>query len=378
MGFAEHYDIGKFRTGHVAGCRSARHARTHHDDVFAPAVKAHLLELRSQNRLGMTGGIAGRDVWTATDWNEFVTTGIFSRWLLTSMFEMVMHRAHHAARAGSPFDPPSLAADITADDRVRRAWERLCRLMDEGTSGHEWLMDPVQDGMTGDRCRMEFVGWQPGLTYWNGRSFEPAQDVEAIELAEVTIDCPTGVLLITDCISLEDALFHRVVDSGPAWHADTSLNSHRGAISHATAMASLFGFTEIITDNTVVSVHRKGDLVLVCEANADEEMRITDGNGDVVVAGWERAGGFSCDRHMTLVADRHAVERTLELGGLADADQAVAAWIDEMGGQCATVQVSPGRYRVRFGPDFTKRFDRGSLGIPNGPEIWLTIEPVAV
>jgi len=141
-------------------------------------------------------------------------------------------------------------------------------------------------------------------------------------------------------------------------------------------MVELFGFTEMITDNTSVSVHRQGDRMLVCESHADEEMRITDANGDVVVAGWERSGGFSCDRHMAIVADRGVVERTLELGGLADADRAVSEWIDEMGGQCVEVRVRPGRYRVRFGPDFTKRFDRMAAGIPNGPEVWFVIDPV--
>ena len=40
------------------------------------------------------------------------------------------------------------------------------------------------------------------------------------------------------------------------------------------------------------------------------------------------------------------------------------------------LQVKPGRWRVHFGPDFAKRADRSQMGIPEGPEPWLVLEPV--
>jgi hypothetical protein len=366
-----------FEAGYRAGQTGRDGDREHMDEVFFPAVKTHLLRLRQEGRLGTATGLAGRDVWAATDWNEMVVSGRFSRWLVHFLTNHAFHGSHVAAESGSVFDPGSRDPDIASEERVRRAWQNLCTLLDTGTTDHAFRLEGQQDGKTGDRCQLEFVDWKPVLTRWTGSGFEPAQDMGAIPLASVEIDCPSGELILTDAMTAGDDVFREAIDIGDRRYTVASLNSDQGSINYSTIVAAEYGFGAVSTDNTTVVVHRQGNRLVVSERWADEDLRLEDEDGDVTVAGWDKVGTFSCDRWMVEVMDRQVAADILTRNGMTDASAALDAWIAEEGDEVVTMKVTPGRYRIHFGPAFSERMDRAAAGIPSGPSPWLLMERIA-
>jgi hypothetical protein len=228
MGFQDHYPLDAFVEGYRAGQDGAK---AHMEATFYPAVRAHLLQLRGEGRLGIATGLAGRDVWPATDWNEMVVSGTFSRWLVDFISSMAFHGSHVDAERGSVFDPASRSPDITDEERIERAWRGLCALMDTGTTDHRFRLETQQDAITGDRCQLAFEDWQAKLLRWNGKAFEPAQDMGAIPLAEIEIDCPSGEIILTDAITLADGAFHDAVDLGDRRYTVASVNSDQGSVT---------------------------------------------------------------------------------------------------------------------------------------------------
>lgn len=376
MGFADHYPLAAFEAGYRAGQVVRDGDREHMDEVFFPAVKTHLLQLRQEGRLGTAAGLAGRDVWAATDWNELVVSGRFSRWLVFFLTGHAFHGSHVSAERGSVFDPGSRDADIAPEERIRRAWQNLCALLDTGTTDHAFRLESQQDGKTGDRCQLEFVDWKPTLMRWTGRGFEPAQDMGAIPLASIEIDCPSGELILTDAMTAGDDVFREAIDLGDRRYTVASLNSDQGSINYSTIVAAEYGFGAVSTDNTMVVVHRQGDRLLVSERHADEDLRLDDEEGDVTVSGWDKVGTFCCDRWMVEIIDRQVAVDIMTRHGTQDASAALDAWIAEEDDEVVVLKVTPGRYRIRFGPAFSERFDRAEAGIPSGPQPWLIMERI--
>jgi len=376
MGFADHYPLAIFEAGYRAGQAGRDGASEHMEEIFLPAVKTHLLRLRQEGRLGTAAGLAGRDVWAATDWNEMVVSGRFSRWLASFLTSHAFHGSHGDAERGSVFDPGSREPDVAPEERIRRAWERLCALLDAGTTDHAFRLETQQDGITGDRCLLEFVDWKPALMRWTGSGFEPAQDMGAIPLATIEIDCPSGELILTDAMTAGDDVFREAIDLGDRRHTVASLNSDQGCVNYSTIVAAEYGFGAVATDNTMVAVHRQGDRLVVSERHADEDLRLDDEDGDVTVAGWDKVGTFCCDRWMVEIIDRQVAVDIMTRHGTQDASAALDAWIADEDDEVVVVKMTPGRYRISFGPGFSQRFDRSAAGIPNGPEPWLLMERI--
>jgi len=376
MGFADHYPLAAFEAGHAAGQTGRDGGRTHMDEVFFPAVKTHLLRLRQEGRLGTAAGLAGRDVWAATDWNEMVVSGRFSRWLVHFLTSHVFYGSHVSAERGSVFDPESRDPDTAPAERIRRAWAGLCAMLDAGTTDHAFRLEGQQDGKTGDRCQLEFADWKPVLMRWNGGGFEPAQDMGAIPLASIEIDCPSGEIILTDAMTAGGDVFREAIDIGDRRYTVASLNSDQGCINHTTIVAAEYGFGTVSTDNTMVVVHRQGDRLLVSERYADEDLRLDDEDGDVTVAGWDKVGTFCCDRWIVEVIDREVAVDIMTRHGVQDASAALDAWIAEEDDEVVVLRVAPGRYRIDFGPAFSERFDRVAAGVPSGPQPWLLMERI--
>lgn len=377
MAFADHYPLSSFKDGYRASQAGRDQVKSHQEGVFEPAVKAHLLELRTAGRLGTAAGVAGRDVWSADRWNQLVVEGTFGPWLTDYLTGLLFHGAHVNAEKASVFDPEYGDPEVTPDRLIERAWTNLCSKLDQGTTDHRWRLDAHEDVKTGDRCVLSFDDWKATLTRWTGSGFEPAQDVGAIPLASIEIDCPSGELILTQGMTAGDDAFRKAVDLGDRRYTVASLNSDQGCINYSTIVANEYGFAAIATDNTSVVVHRQGDRLVVSERWADEELRLADADGDVTMKGWDKVGTFSCDRWMVEIVDRQVAADILDRHGVPDPAGAMAAWIDEEGDDIVVIKVNPGRYRVRFGPGFSQRLDRKEAGIPSGPEPWLVMEPVA-
>ncbi|MFZ3482161.1 hypothetical protein [Sphingomonas sp. 3-13AW] len=375
MGFADHYPLAAFEAGYRASILGGPEVATHQEAVFFPAVEAHLLQLRGEGRLGMASGLAGRDVWSATAWNEMIAVGTFSPWLTSFLTEMALHGSHYNAEHGSLLSPENREAAISPHKRVEAAWKDLCTLMDTGTTENRFRLETLEDGLTGERCQLAFDNWHAKLLRWNGSAFEQAQDADAIPLATVEIDCPSGELVLCDAITVCDGAFHDIVDLGDRRYTTASLNSAQGALNYTTAVAADYGFAEIATSNTSVSVHQRGDCLLVSEMFSHDCLE-----GTVAQAPdnrWVQRGGFTCDRWMTTIVDRQVAVALLTRSGVADAASSLDAWIGDEMDEVVTLSVTPGRYRVHFGPTFSERFDRFSAGVPEGPEPWLFMERVA-
>lgn len=377
MAFADHYPQDVFENG-VRTSRIGRdESKAYQKDFFFPAVEAHLLELRAQGRLGVTGGVAGRDVWSATGWNQLVVEGTFAGWLTSYLTSMLFHTASVEAESASVFDPEYHDPDVTPERLVRRAWLNLCEQMDAGTTNHRFRLEAQQDANTGDQCQLSFTDWKATLMVWNGHDMEPAQDMGAIPLATIEFDCPSGELILTDAMTAGDDVFRTAVDLGDRRYTTASLNSSQGCINYSTIVAREYGFGVVVTDNTSVVVHRQGDRIMVSERWADEELRLEDADGDVTVRGWDKVGTFCCDRVTVEIIDRQVALDIMSGHGIADAAAALDAWIAAQDEEVVVMKVTPGRYRVHFGPGFSQRFDRFEADIPSGPEPWLVMEPVA-
>ena len=375
MAFAKHYTRAEFAAGLGIAPDDRDAQKVHVEEVFLAAFKTHLLELRAEGRLGTTGGVAGRDVWQATEWNDLVVTGRFSRWIAGFVGERLCHWAMVTAtpRDDRPVTP----------EKVDSIWTSLCAVLDEGTTGFrmdldmfDWRLDTIHDLASGDRCTLVFKDWKAQLMRRINKGVEPAQDIGAIPLAEIEIDCPTGELILADAITASDGAFHDAVDIGARAVTVASVNSTQGAINCSRILAEESGFAQVVTGNTAVAVHRDGDRVLVSERWPDEDLQLEDADGDVTVAGWSKVGAFCCDRWSVVVVDRQVAVAHLEKAGVAMPADVLDAWIADEEDEVVVMKVTPGRYRIHFGPDFSKRFDRMETGVPSGPEPWLLMDRI--
>src|SRR3546814_11141759 len=126
--------------------------------MFEPAGVAFLTSLRDEGRLGATGSVGGRNVWQATDWNNFVSGQPASARLAHALTGYIHISAVHAPprkRIVGSFEKFE-GLDVAA--LIERNWSALCALMDAGTTDEfAWRSEERRVGKECVRtCR---AGW---------------------------------------------------------------------------------------------------------------------------------------------------------------------------------------------------------------------------
>ena len=367
--------------------------KLHDDKIFQPALRAHLEALRSEGRLAPTGGLAGRDVWSATAWNAFVANepeDHHTIWLINALAKNVFTRAFvrmDDMRRGDDREPGVHVPPT--DEKVRAAWAKICADLDGGTSRDQhmgWAIE-AQDAETGDRCEMTFENWKGVLMRRNDEHrLEPAEDVGELPLVAVGIDVPSGRLLLTDTLRVEG--FKEGTDFGREDYSALSLGSEKGCLERTRVHAARHDLAFRQTINTSVNVFRHdetGDIAFI-EARSK------------TLKGWTEVGMISCDIWRITALDRDTAIRLMTNGGNADAqtdlDRYLAlgeaepvwtgaeVWADVAQAhheQCYSknvvrLDVTPGRWTFHSGPDFAKRADKKALGLPRTAKPWAVLQ----
>lgn len=424
MAFADHYTLDAFASiadaswwrssdldgggGRTAGTPEQRKTASemdgrdrarldkHKDEVFNVAVRAHLDGLRDAGALAPTGGLAGRDVWQATAWNDYLTgkpDDHHTKWLVDAIGQGVFTRTfvrmddtrHSTDREPGVHVPP-------APDRVEAAWRTICEALDGGTSGDQhmgWGLE-AQDCETGDRCTLVFEGWKATLMRRNARhDLEPAEDVGEIPLSAAPIPVPTGKLLLTDYLRVEG--IKEAIEFDDREYREMSLNSTKGQAARTFAHATEHGMGYCQTENTYLNVFASdADGSLAFMPSRQETMK-----------GWSKAGSISCDVWRITILDRSTAIALAAKGGNAEAEAEVdrylalasapdvwsgeGEWADHAQAhhdQCYSrnvvrLDVTPGTWTLHCGPDFHKRVDRKALGLPRGAKPWAVLKAPA-
>lgn len=370
-------------------------------DVFEVALTAHLEDLRAAGRLGATGGLKGREVWQATAWNALVAgakpdherkwlAGLIGR-VLTTIF-VRMDEGRHARRREAPLGHHV----IPTRDQAKKAWEKLCSILDAGDSDDVWrtlVIPDCQDQKTGDRCEIHFKGWAATLMRrTSDYGLEPAPDVGPVPLVAATFDVPTGDLLLTDYLRVDG--MNEALDFGKDEYGRVyDIGSEEGRARRSAAHAERHRMGYCQTTNTSVTAWRHpetGAIAIVDRWFGREEDEV---DGSTPVAGWEKVGDFSCDMWRVTAVDAQvareltsaeAVDRYL---GLRDHEASTEGLTRQQinvlhhdvcyARNVVRVKVRPGRWTMRCGDDFARRMPRHRYGLPKGVKPWCVITPDA-
>lgn len=371
-------DLEAYKVAQAAD-KEARDALTaHEDEVFKPAMLKWLETLRAQGRLNIITGLVGRSAHLPKAWNAFVAgtadeyqidnllyaLKTFLVWSLITMDQGRHTRRKEEGHIKGSVTPPTEAM-------IDAAYAKLVHDVEQGNTDHSVRFDDIQDGKTGDRLKIELVGWHATLMRMTpDYHYEPAFDADIIGLQSVEIDLPTGELLISDWIRVPG--FKEATDLG---YDDPSLciNNTQGAVNTTKAHATRHNFARVQTTNTYVGVHQDEEGRLMVAERWDDRSE-----DNAVADGMKAIGEFSCDVWSVIAIDKQTLTDLMAKGGCDTAQETLQEYLEGKGDYSDNIvqlNVKPGRYRLHFGPKFAKIANRAELGIPEGPEPWFVLEP---
>lgn len=372
-------DIEAYKVAQAAD-KAARDAlNAHEDEVFKPAMLKWLESLRAQGRLNIITGLAGRSARTPNAWNAFVagtaedyqidnllnTLKSFLIWSVITVDQERHKRKKAEGHIKGTVTPPT-------QDMIDAAYAKLVNDVEQGNTDHSVRFDDIQDGKTGDRLKIELVGWHATLMRMTpDYHYEQAFDAEVIGLQSVEIDLPTGELLLSDWIRVPG--FKQATDLGFD-DASLNINCTQGAVNTTKAHATRHNFAHVQTTNTSVIVHQdETGRLMVSERwdKRDEE--------DATADGMKVVGDFSCDLWWATAIDKQVLLELMAQGGCEVPQETLQEYLtssDAYADNIVQLNVKPGRYRLHFGPKFAKMANRDDLGIPEGPEPWFVLEPI--
>lgn len=357
----------------------------HIQDEFGPACLRWLEHLRSESRLNRIGGIEGRDIRFVDCWNAFVgdnadefqiafLMGYLHRALRRAV--MMADKTRFSRRRESGYVPGS--GRIATEAEIEAGYRILLNGIENGNTDYfNFCIDDLYDSMNGDRAKVEFVDWNASLWIKDMETFEyqTAQSVAPIEMQSIEIDVPSGDLLLSDWIRIPE--FKQATDLAAVDGLDQrklDMCCDQGAINRAKAHAELHGFAHVQTTNTYVGVHQGPDGRLMIAERWDDR-----DEDEATAEGMEDVGDFSCDLWWVTIIDKKILQELIGKGGAKDPNATLYAYLtsDDCDAQnTVRLKVTPGRYRVHFGPRFHERADRGALRIPEGPEPWCVMERI--
>lgn len=385
MAFADHYPLAHFQAACAAekDPKIAPSVQDHRKNIFVPALRAHLLELRAVGRLQPTSGIKGRRIWQASAWNKFLAGEDPHQGLINWLGQFIHISAVMDAAKGRMMDQPRYTdGDMTAE-AISGNWHKLCEALDTGNTNRlYWRLDSLFDSKTGTRCELQIKNWKAQIMVLNAKyDLVPIKNAPAVPLVTAEFDMPTGAMLLTDTLRIKG--FSKGIefnddDEYGKYELGNDLSEARRISGHAEEHG--FGFTQ--TTNTCVVVHRhptSGRIIVSARWNPSE--RGEDKDGDAAAPGWEKVGTFSCDIwRVTAIDKQTAVARMIDGGCEAHrAETALDTYLasnDAYAENIVRLDVQPGRWRIHSGPDFTRRVKRDRFDIPKGIRPWLLLEPV--
>jgi hypothetical protein len=378
---------GENRTGYAEACKADQRDRevlnTHKEEVFDPAMQAWLEHLRSEGRMNLMTGLKGRETILPHAWNAFVE-GKADKYQLAHLlygmqgfltWSIITIDPDHYKRKQAPGHVRGTHV-LPTEAMIEAGYQKLLDNIEAGNSDFHLRFDDIRDSKTGHRLKIELKGWHATLLKMDTASgrydYEPAKDMVAIPLQTVEIDLPTGELLLSDWIRVPG--FKEATDLG---YEDGSLDisSDQGAVNTTKAHAARHNLGHVQTTNTCVIVHQDAAGRLMVSERSDRRS-----DDDAKAEGMKRVGDFSCDLWWVTAIDKQTLLGLMAKGGCETPQKTLDAYLasdDAYASNVVRLKVTPGRYRIHFGPDFSKRVNRKKLGIPKGPQPWLLMEPIA-
>lgn len=166
-------------------------------DRAATATYGHLLHLAQHGQLVPFAHQAGRDIETVNLWNTLANQVPFPPGQSALWAQNTFTRVFSQAFAGEFLPPSAPLRDVDRFDQALRHWAR------DGHFG-ELLFHEAYCKITGERHAIRLDGWQPRLMSVDAaHEWHPVtQDGPGTRLAVLTVDFPTGEVLVADWFRL--------------------------------------------------------------------------------------------------------------------------------------------------------------------------------
>ncbi len=361
-----------------------------HRTKFMGLIYDHLVELRSAGLLKKIENVEGRKTNFSDGWNAFVSgkpDNYKTKWMAQSIAELftpIFVRMDSTRRSSRNKDDSALGVHTApTEGMARAAWQKICNLLDEGTSEID-LMDALvveqTDAKSGSRGKFFFENWKPTFMIFDTNyNYVPAKNLKPIQLVSAEFTVPTGKLMFTDALRLES--FTDGTEFKPERdYGELSLNSSMGQSKRITAHAEDHNIAFTQTTNTCVAIHLHEETgrLIVTERWMGEEFP-EDENG-TILEGWKSVGNFSCDVWAMYAFDRQTAIDLMKSGGSENAEKELDDYLsskDDYSDNIAHVDVEPGTWILHSGDNFSKRINRKKHGLPKGVKIWCMLEKKA-